>query len=158
MSISHCVAVHHIGSTSVPGLAAKPKIDIIAVVHKGSAAIDPLEEAGFSYKGEWNIPFKYGFTQRTGTKINLHVYEEGHAEITLNLMFRDYLRNNPEGLQEYAALKKTLLLDDSVLQKPEGSLFSGYTLGKDAFIRKMVDATRNSEDQHACTSSFRRLY
>ena len=46
------LAVHHVGSTAVPGLAAKPKIDIIAVVHDGPAAIAPLEQAGFDYKGE----------------------------------------------------------------------------------------------------------
>jgi GrpB-like predicted nucleotidyltransferase (UPF0157 family) len=53
----NCITVHHVESTSVPGLTAKPKIDIIAVVRSGGLSISQLEKLGFSYKGEWNIPF-----------------------------------------------------------------------------------------------------
>jgi hypothetical protein len=78
----NCVAVHHVGSTSVNGLSAKPIIDIIAEVKNGTLSINQLEKIGFVYKGEWNIPFKYGFTKRGQTSINLHVYEENHPTIT----------------------------------------------------------------------------
>lgn len=134
----NAIAIHHIGSTSVPGLLAKPKIDIIAEVKNGSQSITPLEKTGFSYKGEWNIPFKYGFTKRGNTNVNLHVFEEGHPEIELNLVFRDHLRANPQALKEYAELKKNLLSIASSFQKQERHLFSGYNLGKDAFIRKVL--------------------
>lgn len=137
----NCIAIHHIGSTSVPGLSAKPTIDIIAEVKNGLQSITPLEKIGFSYKGEWNIPFKYGFAKREGTKVNLHVFEEGHSEIALNLTFRDYLRANPQALKEYAELKQKLLSDDTAFHKQEGQLFSGYNLGKDAFIRKILKAS-----------------
>lgn len=134
----NCLEIHHIGSTSIPGLAAKPKIDMIAVVRDGDLSIQPLEKAGFIYKGEWNIPFKFGFTKRGNHKINLHVFEESHPEIELNILFRNHLRSNPESLYLYAKIKKTLLLDDSSFQKKEGHLFSGYNLGKDEFIRSVL--------------------
>src|SRR5579872_2938376 len=90
---ANCLAVHHIGSTSVPGLSAKPVIDMIGVVKTPEEAIKPLEYLGFKYKGEYNIPMRYYFNRSEGVDTNLHVYAEGHPEIELNLLFRDYLRN-----------------------------------------------------------------
>lgn len=56
----NCLAIHHIGSTAVPGLAAKPKIDIIAVVQDPLLVRDQLEKIGIHYRGEYNIPLHYG--------------------------------------------------------------------------------------------------
>ncbi len=134
----NCLAIHHVGSTSVPGLAAKPKIDIIAIIQDPDKTIEFLEQAGFAYKGEWNIPFKYGFTKRGEVFINLHVYEKDHPEIELNLLFRDYLRTHPSARDEYAELKFTLLKDQASFKKKD-SLFSGYNLGKNEFIRKTLN-------------------
>ncbi len=134
----NCVEIHHIGSTSVPGLCAKPIIDIIAVVKNGDLSIETLEKSGFVHKGEWNIPFKFCFSKREEHRINLHVFEENHPEILLNLVFRDHLRSHPESLIAYAKIKTDLLLEESSFEKPEGSLFSGYNLGKDAFIRRIL--------------------
>lgn len=133
-----CIAVHHVGSTSVPGLPAKPKIDIIAVV-KGhpSETIKKLEEIGFVYRGEYNIPMHYGFSKRGAVEVNLHVYQEGHPEIALNLTFRDYLRSHPQVRDEYGAMKLKLLEDKASFEK-NNSMFTGYNLGKDAFIRKVL--------------------
>lgn len=136
----NCIAIHHVGSTSIPGLISKPIIDIIAVVKNGKDSTALLGAIGFEYKGEWNIPFKYGFTKRTGQSINLHVYEERHSEIKLNIMFRDYLKAHPKSLKEYAELKTKLLSNDSSFYKNESRLFSGYNLGKDVFIRKVLNA------------------
>lgn len=133
----NCIGVHHIGSTAVPNLAAKPKIDIVAEVKNPEESIYALENAGFIYKGEWNIPFKYGFTKRGSVEVNLHVFEENHPEIELNLVFRDYLRSNPKMINEYAALKEYLLHNESSFKK-NNSMFTGYNLGKDAFIRKVL--------------------
>lgn len=132
------VEVHHIGSTAVPGLAAKPKIDIIAVVKNGEATIKPLEQAGYTYHGEWNIPFKYGFTKRSPARINLHVFEEGNPEIELNLLIRDHLRNSPTTRAQYAKLKTQLLMDENSFIKEKSKLFTGYNLGKDRFIRELL--------------------
>src|SRR5262245_32106620 len=97
---SNCIAIHHIGSTSVLGLSAKPVIDMIGVVKSPEKAIQPLENLGFKYKGEYNIPMRFYFNRSEGVDINLHIYEEGHPEIELNLLFRDYLRQHPEARDE----------------------------------------------------------
>ena len=135
----NCIAIHHIGSTSVPGLAAKPKIDMIVVVNDPANSIEALERIDIQYKGEYNIPLHYGFSKRGHIDINLHVYENGHPEIELNLLFRDYLRDHPEARNEYTRLKENLLNDSSSFEK-NNSMFSGYNLGKDAFIRKVLKA------------------
>ena len=155
--------IHHVGSTAVPNLAAKPIIDIIAVVKSGGGAVSLLESAGFIYKGEFNIPFHYGFSKRGEIKINLHVYEEGHPEIDLNLKFRDFLRSHPEYRTAYSNLKMALLQNPASFEK-NNSVFTGYNLGKNAFISKihelsgfdqlrMVKATHYDEwafiNQHA---------
>ena len=134
-----CIAVHHVGSTSVPGLSAKPVIDMIGVVKDLEKVIQPLESLGFKYKGEYNIPMRRYFNRSEGVDTNLHVYEEGHPEIELNLLFRDYLRNHPEVREEYAKLKENLLMDRASFEK-RNSMFTGYNLGKDSFIRKVLKA------------------
>ncbi len=134
-----CVAVHHVGSTAVPRLCAKPKIDIITVVKERALSVPPLEKIDYEYRGEFNIPYHLGFRKRPPlTNINLHVFAEGNPEIELNLLFRDYLRNHPEALEEYAALKLKLVRQDSSHEIIQGP-FKGYSLGKDVFIKKTLD-------------------
>ena len=133
----NCLAIHHIGSTSVPGLAAKPKIDIIAVVQDPLLARDQLEKIGIQYRGEYNIPLHYGFSKRGDIDLNLHVYEEFHPEIELNLCFRDYLRSHPNKRDDYARLKEELIQDESSFTK-ENSPFTNYTLRKGDFIREVL--------------------
>jgi len=133
-----CLAIHHIGSTAVPGLAAKPIIDMIAVVENPETSIRALAPLGYDYRGEYNIPRRFLFNKKEGPEVHLHVYEEGHAEIELNLVFRDYLRRNPWALDDYAALKRSLLQKDASFLRTHGT-FSGYTLGKDGFIRGILE-------------------
>lgn len=144
------VAIHHIGSTSVPGLMAKPKIDIIMAAKDPSATIPKLEAIGYEYRGEWNIPFKFGFRKRGGPSVNLHVFAEGNAEIEGNLIFRDYLRNHPEAVQEYAAIKSALLMRESSHEK-KNAYATGYNLGKDGFISSILaKAGYNGIRMHHC--------
>jgi GrpB-like predicted nucleotidyltransferase (UPF0157 family) len=131
------IDIHHVGSTSVPGLISKDKIDIIAVVKDGDLSISPLKKAGFTYKGEWNIPFKFGFTKRGFSRINLHLFEQGHCEIELNLLFRNLLRQNDAIKDEYANLKKSIL-DDETAHEKHHSFLANYTLRKDQFIRRQL--------------------
>lgn len=133
----NCLAIHHIGSTAVPGLAAKPKIDIIAVVQDPLSARDQLEKIGIQYRGEYNIPLHYGFSKRGDIDLNLYVYEEAHPEIELNLCFRDYLRNHTNKRDDYARLKEELIQDESSFTK-ENSPFTNYTLRKGDFIRGIL--------------------
>lgn len=133
----NCLALHHVGSTSIPGLAAKPKIDIIAVVHQPEKSIKQLEPSGFDYRGEYNIPMHYGFSKRGAISVNLHVYKKNHPEIELNLAFRDYLRRHHKIRDEYAALKLGLLEKEGSFEK-NNSMFTGYNLGKNRFIHRVL--------------------
>ncbi len=135
-----CIDIQHIGSTAVPGLCAKPKIDIIAVVTDLYMITQCLESAGYISGGELNIPFRFYFKKRGGMpEVNLHVYEEGNAEIQLNLLFRDYLRTHPKMLSRYADLKMSLVSQE-LMHLKNGERFSGYNLGKDQFIKEVLDA------------------
>lgn len=129
--------IHHIGSTSVPGLVAKPKIDMIAVVQDPLLARKQLEAIGIPYRGEYNIPLHDGFAKRGSIDLNLHVYEAFHPEIELNLTFRDYLRSHPSRRDDYARLKEALVQDESSFSK-EHSPFTNYTLRKGNFIRTIL--------------------
>lgn len=134
---NYCIALHHVGSTAVPGLSAKPTIDIIGVVKNRSETIHLLEKIDFEYMGEYTIPGHFGFRKRNSVKVNLHVYEPAHPEIELNLLFRDYLRAHSEAREAYAKLKLHLVNLPCSSEK-QNSLFKGYTLGKDEFIRSIL--------------------
>lgn len=162
----NCLTIHHIGSTSVPGLAAKPKIDMIAVVQDPLSVRDQLEKIGIQYRGEYNIPLHYGFSKRGDIDLNLHVYEEFHPEIELNLCFRNYLRNHPNKRDDYARLKEDLIQDESSFYK-ENSPFTNYTLRKGDFIREVLreagfNKTRilkcNDDTEWATAKHFRNTY
>ncbi len=71
---ANCLAIHHIGSTSVPGLSAKPVIYMLGVVKNPENAIKPLENLSFKYKCEYNIPMRFYFDGLEGVDTNLHVY------------------------------------------------------------------------------------
>ena len=102
--------LHHIGSTAVPGLAAKPVIDILIEV--GSLdELDARESAmvalGYQPKGENGIGgrryFQLGSTVRTH---QAHAFVRGDRNIRRHLAFRDFLRTNQQAAQEYAQLKR----------------------------------------------------
>ena len=97
----------------MPGLAAKPIIDILPVVRSleaVDAAKDSLEALGYEYLGEFGIPgrryLRKGGDERTH---QVHVFAaEDEVNITRHLAFRDYLREHPDVRDEYAALKRAL--------------------------------------------------
>ena len=161
------IELHHIGSTSVPSLAAKPIIDIIATVKNLEKIIVLLRAQGYSYHGAYNLPFRYFFRKYGSVNIHLHIYPEDYRpEVELNLAFRDYLRTHSEAASAYERLKHTLLSDSHHLQKNR-SLFSAYTLGKDSFIREILSKTGfnniritccNHEYEWQATEKFRTNY
>lgn len=130
--------IHHIGSTAVPGLASKNKIDIVAVVKSGKDSIKFLEDAGYIYKGEWNVPCKFGFTKRGAINVNLHVFEQNHPEIEVLVKFRDYLRADSAVRDKYAALKEQILTDETSMKKSANGFLFNYTLLKGGFIRSIL--------------------
>lgn len=134
----HGLEIHHIGSTSIKGMIAKPKIDILCIVdHLENSK--PLIDLGYEFKGELNLPLHYYFRKKTDiNKFNVHVVEPGDGFISMNLMFRDYLRNHPKDREEYINLKKKLVKDPRAHQK-QASLFNGYNLGKNQFIKSILE-------------------
>lgn len=128
------VDIHHVGSTAVLGLSSKEKIDILLIVKNPLLAIEPLKKLDYEYRGEWNIPFKYGMRKRIGRSINMHMCIEDHLDIEPILLFRDFLRKNTYIKQAYETLKiKLASLKDSK-EKKDNPIFTQYTLGKYNFI------------------------
>jgi GrpB-like predicted nucleotidyltransferase (UPF0157 family) len=105
------VRLEHVGSTSVPGLAAKPIIDILLVVPDSSeepAYVPDLEAAGYRLvirEPEW---FQHRCLKGPDTNVNLHVYSPGCPEIERYLLFRDRLRGHPEERAHYQRVKREL--------------------------------------------------
>ena len=138
----NCLAIHHIGSTAVPGLVAKPKIDIIAIVKTLFSVTNNLEKVKYDGKGELNIPFRLFFSKRVApSAINLHVFEKENAGIELNLLFRDYLRINPKIRTEYAKLKLELVANQNNLHGKNKHRLDWYALSKDKLIKKILAQT-----------------
>jgi GrpB-like predicted nucleotidyltransferase (UPF0157 family) len=108
---STAVLVEHAGSTSVPGLAAKPIIDILlAVPDSGDeqAYVPALEAAGYFVRirePEW---FEHRVLRGPDTLINLHVFTAGSSEIDRMLLFRDWLRANDDDRDAYLRVKRDL--------------------------------------------------
>jgi GrpB-like predicted nucleotidyltransferase (UPF0157 family) len=105
------VAVHHIGSTSVPGLAAKPLIDMLPVLRRhddGPPLAAPMEALGFVYFGAYGIEGRHFFRRKGDLDVNVHMFETGHIEIERHVVFRDALRSDSKLLAAYQALKQEL--------------------------------------------------
>ncbi len=103
--------IHHIGSTSVPGLAAKPVIDLMPLttdIARIDACSQTLQDAGYQPWGEYGLPGRRLFTRDAdGVRThNLHFYAEGHADVARHLAFRDYLRAHDLVCDQYAVIKR----------------------------------------------------
>lgn len=128
------IEIHHIGSTSVKGLPAKPVIDIMPVV-KDIARVDDFNTAmidiGYEAKGENGLPgrrfFQKGGSARTH---HIHFYGIDNPEIDRHLAFRNYLRTHPDVLKKYGNLKEELSqrFPDNI---------DAYIRGKEQLISKM---------------------
>lgn len=106
------VSIYHIGSTSVPGLVAKPIIDILIEV-ESLELIDfvtrDLERTGYEARGENGIARRRFFQKSNENGVRLyhvHAFEKGNPEINRHLVFRDYLRTHPEQAAKYADVKQ----------------------------------------------------
>ena len=130
----NCISIYHIGSTSVPGLAAKPVIDIMAVVRsleKADSTAEQFSEIGYEYLGEFGIAgrryLRKGGDERTH---QIHMFQaDDWKNIGRHLAFRDYMQSHETERNEYAKLKKALA------QKFPYDI-EGYCDGKDVFVRE----------------------
>jgi putative glutamine amidotransferase len=131
------VRIEHVGSTSVPGLAAKPVIDIqisVPSLTPRAPIVEPLRSLGYEHSIDPIEPqhefFAKGYHDGRSHKVHIHVCETGSTWERRHLAFRDELRRDPVAAAEYVALKRKL-----AEQHPR-DIFS-YVDGKSAFIRSV---------------------
>lgn len=130
--------LEHVGSTAVPGLAAKPILDLAAGRRpdvSGSAYVPALEAAGYRYRGEQGIPGRDFFRRGTDRTHHLHLVEKDGTEWRRYLAFRDALRSDPTLLERYASLKREL-----AERFPRDR--ESYIEGKSEFIDSVVGISR----------------
>jgi len=134
------IGIYHIGSTSIPGIKAKPILDFVIEVGNlddFTQTAEVLEELNYISKGEYGIPGRQFFTKDTDGERShhLHVFQQGHPDIERHLVFRDFLRANPEAAHEYEIIKEKLA---KRFPRESGS----YTEAKSDFILSMDEVAR----------------
>lgn len=140
--LSHeIIAIHHMGSTAIPGISAKPIIDILVVVTK----IDRIDgynhqmaTLGYTQRGEHGIPGRRYFSKDTqGARTHhVHIFQAGNPEIDRHLKFRDHLLLHSDDAQAYSQLKIDLakIFPEDVDQ---------YTDAKSDFIRSIDEKIKS---------------
>jgi len=136
--LAGAVPIEHIGSTAVPGLAAKPIIDIMLGLEQlaDAEAMKPkLEAIGYRYMPEYEVQMPYRrfyIKEKAGRRVvHLHVVEISHEFWPRHITFRDHLRTHPESAAQYAALKR--------------SLAEQYRHDRDAYTEAKTDFIRERE-------------
>jgi GrpB-like predicted nucleotidyltransferase (UPF0157 family) len=128
------VTIHHIGSTSVPGLDAKPIIDLLPLVHDISRIdgyTDRMTTAGYRVYGEYGLPGRRYFTRDSGEyrTHNIHMYAAGDPAVPRHIAFCVYLCAHPDACLEYVAVKCA-----AYAQHPAD--IEAYNDAKDAWIKR----------------------
>jgi GrpB-like predicted nucleotidyltransferase (UPF0157 family) len=135
------VSVEHVGSTAVPGLCAKPIIDILITVDSfgpADAYIPTLAALGYVFRDDPSNVDRHAFGMRDANGhrpvpgFNVHIEEHGSLGVRRFVAFRDYLRTHAETAREYCALKRALAA-------AYGSDRDGYTAAKTAFVRVVLE-------------------
>jgi GrpB-like predicted nucleotidyltransferase (UPF0157 family) len=132
------LALEHTGSTAVPGLGAKPIVDILAGVEDEldrPAAIAAIRSAGYVHRGEQEIPGRDFFRRGDPRQYHLHLARIGSAFWRDHLDFRDWLRTHPDVAEAYMALKTQL-----AQRYPTDR--EAYILGKTSFVEGVLRAAR----------------
>jgi len=129
------LAIEHVGSTAVPGLAAKPVIDIDIVIAAESELpllIDRLTKLGYAYKGEQGIAGRHAFKRPPDMpEHHLYVCSADNLELSRHLAFRDHLRASPADAEAYGKLKFELAARF-------GADREGYSQAKSDFVEAML--------------------
>ena len=128
------LSIQHFGSTAIPGISAKPIIDILVIVrdiNKIDEMTPRLAAIGYHAVGEYGIPGRRFFFKGSDEvrSHHLHIYQTGNPHILRHLVFRDYMRTHPIPARNYARLK-----EDLARQFPED--MEQYIAGKNSFIKE----------------------
>jgi GrpB-like predicted nucleotidyltransferase (UPF0157 family) len=131
------VAAHHIGSTAIPGIAAKPVVDLMPVVRSLEgleARRADVEALGYLWRGPFGIEGRrYCVLERNGKRVfHVHFYAEGNANIASQLAFRDFLLAHPDEAQAYEKTKRK-----AAAAHPDNSM--AYNDHKSGWIRACLE-------------------
>jgi len=139
--VESVLRIEHVGSTSVPGLAAKPILDIDVVVeyaHQVPAVVERIESAGYRWVGDLDVPGREAFEAETTPPLPVHhlylVVENNRAH-TDHWLLREVLTDNPELIDRYAAIKR-----ENVLRS--GGDRERYTALKAVFVAEVLAQAR----------------
>ena len=130
--------IQHVGSTSVPGMRAKPILDIAIAVEEFEAAtvcVEPLIGLGYTYRGENGIPRRHYFQKGEPCTHHIHMVEETSEEWTKLVLFRDFLRSDRNVAEAYGRLKTALV--DSLARDRKA-----YLAAKAEFITEAIKEAR----------------
>ncbi len=137
----HILSIDHIGSTAIPGLCAKPILDILIGLddfEHGFHCVSGLEELGYTFRGENGIPGRHYFRKGSPRTHHLHMFARNSQEWQQHILFRDYLRAHAAQRDSYAELKTAL-----AKRYPENR--EQYLEGKAAFIQNIIQLANNSK-------------
>ncbi|MEM9807447.1 MAG: GrpB family protein [Cyanobacteria bacterium P01_D01_bin.56] len=129
--------VHHIGSTAIPDIYAKPIVDLLVIVEDISAVDKKSSEMillGYEVMGEYGIVGRRYFRKNNANGVrthHMHAFEINAESVKRHLLFRDYLIAHPKAAQRYSDLKRKLAQQYSMDSQ-------AYTTGKDEFVRDIV--------------------
>jgi GrpB-like predicted nucleotidyltransferase (UPF0157 family) len=126
--------IQHVGSTAIPGMVAKPIVDILVVVENFERAawcIPAVEGLGYEYVGENRRLRQYCFVKGRPTTHSLYVVERESEDLAAKTRFRDYLIRHPEVARAYADLKRRLAQRFSTAPQ-------AYQEAKGAFIQRVL--------------------
>lgn len=134
------VGIEHVGSTSVPGLAAKPVLDIDVIVERENldAAINALVGAGYSHRGDLGVADRHSMKEPNGIRRNVYVTVDGSLALRNHLAVRAALRSDPVLRERYAARKLQLARRD-------WRDSDDYAVAKSGIIQEILAAAGLSE-------------
>ena len=136
----NAVRIDHVGSTAVPGMVAKPIIDIDVVIQKShfEETKTCLEEVGYSHLGDLGIAGREAFDlvdpelRRQFPPHHLYVCDMESNELHRHIAFREYLRAHPDAADEYSKIKLDLV-------KRQSGDREKYTQGKESLVRRILE-------------------
>lgn len=139
------VRIEHVGSTAVPGLKSKPIIDICVVVKNLEDAREfeeLLKPLDYHFREHQGVDDRYFYAK--GPEENrthyVHCETEDSKSYQNHILFRDYLRNHPKYIKEYAKIKEEL-------EKEYKNIRSEYTKGKADFISKVIELAKKEKGE-----------
>lgn len=134
--------VQHVGSTSVPGLAAKPVLDVDVIVGASDvpAAVAALESVGYEHRGDLGVTGREAFFEPGPPRRNVYVCAAGTTNVRNHLAVRDVLRARDDLRDAYATVKLALAADPAMD-------IDTYLAGKSAVLQEVLEVSGEFSDE-----------